>query len=147
MNKILNNESISTDEFLSLGLANSYDSVIYDLLKNPKCPIEILKQFLGHHLKLNLTYRILSNPSCPVDILIKYSNSSDPMDRGAVAHNPNTPVEIIKKLSHDKNHQVRLNLVANNHNANVTREVLETLSKDKDTFIANDAKEKLKKLQ
>ena len=145
-NKILNNESISTDEFLSLGLENGYDSVIYTLLENPKCPVEILKKFLDHYLDLNLTNSILSNLSCPVDILIKYSDSSDPMEKCSVARNPNTPVEIIKKLSHDKNRQVRLDLVANNHNANVTQEVLETLSKDKDTFIADLAKEKLEKL-
>lgn len=147
VNKILNNESISTDEFLSLGLENGYDSVIDTLLENPKCPVEILKKFLDHHLDLNLTILILSNLSCPVDILIKYSNSSNSMERCAVAQNPNTPVDIIKKLSHDKSYQVRLDLVANNDNANVTREVLETLSKDKDTFIADIAKEKLEKLQ
>ena len=52
-------------------------------------------------------------------------------DKREMASNPNTPVEILDKLSRDKTISVR-SMVARNSNTSI--EILERLSEDKDLY-------------
>ena len=76
----------------------------------------------------NIIYTAL-NPNTPVDILEKLSADEDSLIRYGVAGNPNTPVDILEKLSADKDSYVRQAIALN---PNTPVNVLTKLSADND---------------
>jgi len=57
--------------------------------------------------------RMADNPNTPIEVLEKLSKDENEYVRYAIASNPNTPIEVLKRLSKDRSRFVRSN-VANN---------------------------------
>ena len=55
----------------------------------------------------NIKYKLANNPNIPVEVLTKLSTDKDYSVRWRVAENSNTPKEILAKLSTDENSNVQ----------------------------------------
>ena len=77
-------------------------------------------------------YLIAKNFNTPVDVLIKLSTDKDSNVRRGVARNPNTPIDILEKLSSDKESDVRGGVA---QNLNTPVDILVQLSTDEDSWV------------
>jgi hypothetical protein len=75
--------------------------------------------------------KLAKDPNTPVEVLRVLSTDKNSWVRCNVAENPNTPVEVLRVLSTDKDFSVRYNVV---RNPNTPVEVLRVLC-DVATFI------------
>jgi len=77
---------------------------------------------------------VAGNPNTPVEVLIKLSTDENKDVRSSVAWNRNTPVEVLIKLASDENEDVRSSVAGN---PNTPVEVLIKLSNDADTKVVS----------
>lgn len=103
---------------------------------NPKCknPEEILNYLGTMTSYTSEQLRTLAcNPKTPVDLLLKLSKDRDPWVVGSVVRNPNTPISLLKQLSNHKSGFVRHCLAKN---ARTPSNILAKLSNGLD--VSND---------
>lgn len=75
---------------------------------------------------------VAGNPNTPKQVLERLSQDSLPGIRRRTAENPKTPVEILVKLAQDEHCDVRLGVA---ENPNTPPEILSTLSEDEDADV------------
>lgn len=84
---------------------------------NKSSPRELTQsQLLGELNVLHVRRVVAGNPNTPRQVLLRLSEDKSVLIRSAVAANPKTPIELLRVLSDDKSSEVRL-AVAENNNA------------------------------
>ena len=139
--------TISCDDVLPIELEYSYAEIndeLADLTNDESEDLDKLKTFVDDCFKemqgkvdgvkkkslpskKEINFNIAENASTPIDILVKLSTNKDYEVRYMVAKNPSTPEEILSKLARDNNENVisavAQNLSINEKLANILLEV------------------------
>ncbi|EJF06979.1 hypothetical protein ThvES_00008930 [Thiovulum sp. ES] len=125
-------ESSETMTRLLLSLAESSDMMTrWAVAKNPHTPAEILAK-LGED-KINLVRALVAtNVNTPLETLNKFAEDEKIVTDGLTG-NPNTPTEILEKMSSSSDKMVRLRIA---ENPNTPKAVLEKLTLDNDPDVS-----------
>lgn len=89
-----------------------------------------------------LLYELLSNPRTPMNVLARWFDSADYLAEWGLALNPVTPAAVMERLSHSANTYTRMNLT---YNSATPAGILERLAGDADEIVARNAARALKR--
>lgn len=81
---------------------------------------------------------VAGNPNTPVEVLLRLAEIDEPEVREGLSDNPKTPAEVLLRLATDEDDEVRLNVACN---PNVPLEALHILEDDFEDTVANAARE------
>lgn len=135
------NKNTPVDILERLAIDENAD-VRYNVAGHPKLPINLLEQLAQDTTTVQLDFNtysavrgnVASNPNTPIPILISIFNTSTGTDdvsiiiRESLALNPNLPLTLIEKLSHDDIYLVRISI---GKNSSTPLSILDRLANDK----------------
>jgi hypothetical protein len=111
--------------------------------RHPNTPGTTLARLEAHPQAPELITEILANPNTPAHVLAKHFDDTHYRAEWGLAMNPNTPPKVMERLARSENRYARLNLVL--YNKATPRELVERLAQDPDSFVAERARERLKR--
>ena len=111
--------------------------------RHPNAPAAALVRLEAHPRSPELVTEVLANRNAPEPLLAKYYADTHYRAEWGLAMNPKTPPAVMDRLARSENRHARLNLVL--YNPATPRELLERLAGDPDPFVAERARERLKR--
>ncbi len=102
------------------------EQAVRALLKNPNVPV--LRMFVKHK-DMFFNRAMLDNPKLPVEILRQIYDSASLRQAHRIAHNPETPIDILKGLANDADEDFEVQQLARHNILNRTRNKLSESSK------------------
>jgi hypothetical protein len=111
--------------------------------RHPNASGATLARLEAHPQSQELITEILANPNTPQPVLAKHYDDMHYRAEWGLAMNPKTPPAVMERLARSENRYARLNLVL--YNKATPRELVERLAKDPDPFVAERARERLKR--
>lgn len=111
--------------------------------RHPNASGATLARLEAHPQSQELITEILANPNTPAHIIAKHADDTHYRAEWGLALNPKTPPAVMERLARSENRYARLNLVL--YNKATPRELVERLAKDPDPFVAERARERLKR--
>lgn len=102
---VAKNENVNIEFIKDLILIEENSILKMSMLDNKNIPEEFFEEVIESNQKdLEI---VLTTMNCPSDLLSKYSTSKLDGIKESVALNENTPIDVLNKLSKDKNELVR----------------------------------------
>lgn len=111
--------------------------------RHPNASGATLARLGAHPQSQELITEILANPNTPQHVLAKHYDDTHYRAEWGLAMNPKTPPAVMDRLARSNNLHARLNLVL--YNPAAPREIIERLAEDPDHFLAQKARERLKR--
>jgi hypothetical protein len=111
--------------------------------RHPNASGATLARLEAHPRSQELITEILANPNTPAHVLAKHFDNPHYRAEWGLAMNPKTPPAVMERLARSNNLHTRMNLVL--YNKATPRDIIERLAKDPDDFLAQRARERLKR--
>jgi hypothetical protein len=111
--------------------------------RHPSASGATLARLEAHPRSQELITEILANPNTPAHVLAKHFDDTHYRAEWGLALNPKTPPEVMERLARSNNLYARMNLVL--YNRATPRPLLQLLANDADAFLAQKARERLKR--
>ena len=108
--------------------------------KHPNTDAETLASLAAGPNAQSVIHEVLANPRTPRAVLERYYDSTDDLAERGLALNPKTPQRVMERLALSANRTTRMNLAWNRA---TPREILERLAADADQSVASSAKQAL----
>ena len=111
-------------------------SVMRLVARHPNTDAATLARLAAGPNAQSVVYELLANPRTPQAVLASYYDSTEQLAEWGLALNPKTPQRVIERLAGSANLYTRLNLT---NNSATPREILDRLAADPDQSVAKNA--------